>query len=209
MAAPSTSAPAPLPWRSGPYRQFRLAGRRRHDPCRPRRRRQRRRHRRIARHHRQCQRVRAAALRSTMARTWNSADRSHRPTRWLSRPPRILDPLNHSAGFAGLISDFTGDGTLAGSDQIDLKDMNYTVAFVLGDRTISSRTRCRSATEQFALLHWSDLRRAEFQFCKRRGQPARSLSIRPGQFSCVHTHRLRPGQRQRAEQGRWVQPCAP
>jgi T5SS/PEP-CTERM-associated repeat protein len=33
--------------------------------------------------------------------------------------------IDHSAGFAGLISGFTGDGTLAGSDQIDLKDINY------------------------------------------------------------------------------------
>jgi hypothetical protein len=34
--------------------------------------------------------------------------------------------LDHSSGFAGLISGFTGDGTLAGSDQIDLTDINYT-----------------------------------------------------------------------------------
>ena len=33
--------------------------------------------------------------------------------------------LEQSTGFAGLISGFTGDGTLAGSDQIDLKDINY------------------------------------------------------------------------------------
>ena len=34
--------------------------------------------------------------------------------------------LDHSSSFAGLISGFTGDGTLAGSDQIDLTDISYT-----------------------------------------------------------------------------------
>jgi hypothetical protein len=33
--------------------------------------------------------------------------------------------LDHSAGFTGTISGFTGDGTLAGSDQIDLRDINF------------------------------------------------------------------------------------
>jgi hypothetical protein len=33
--------------------------------------------------------------------------------------------LDTPSGFTGLISGFTGDGTLAGSDQIDLKDINY------------------------------------------------------------------------------------
>jgi len=39
--------------------------------------------------------------------------------------------LDHSIGFAGLISGFTGNGTLAGSDQIDLTDINYTSAAFL------------------------------------------------------------------------------
>src|SRR5262249_19799478 len=33
--------------------------------------------------------------------------------------------LDHSAGFAAAIIGFAGDGTLANSDQIDLKDINY------------------------------------------------------------------------------------
>ena len=33
--------------------------------------------------------------------------------------------LDHSTTFSGQISNFTGDGTLSGSDQIDLKDINY------------------------------------------------------------------------------------
>jgi Ca2+-binding RTX toxin-like protein len=33
--------------------------------------------------------------------------------------------LDHSADFTGTISGFTGDGTLAGSDQIDLRDINF------------------------------------------------------------------------------------
>jgi hypothetical protein len=33
--------------------------------------------------------------------------------------------LDHSPGFAGLISGFAGNGTLSGSDQIDLKDINH------------------------------------------------------------------------------------
>ena len=33
--------------------------------------------------------------------------------------------LDQSSSFAGIISGFTGDGSLSGSDQIDLKDINY------------------------------------------------------------------------------------
>jgi hypothetical protein len=33
--------------------------------------------------------------------------------------------LDHSTGFTGTISGFTGDGTLAGSDQLDLRDINF------------------------------------------------------------------------------------
>jgi T5SS/PEP-CTERM-associated repeat protein len=48
--------------------------------------------------------------------------------------------LEQSTGFAGLISGFTGDGTLAGSDQIDLKDINYsslTETFDAGQDTLT------------------------------------------------------------------------
>ena len=62
--------------------------------------------------------------------------------------------VDQSSGFAGLISGFTGDGTLSGSDQIDLKDINYnsgsfTETFNPTQDTVSLSDGTHSAVLQF------------------------------------------------------------
>jgi hypothetical protein len=63
--------------------------------------------------------------------------------------------LDAPSSFAGLISGFTGDGTLAGSDQIDLKGIDYnstsfTKSFDAGTDTLSVSDGTQSATLHFS-----------------------------------------------------------
>jgi hypothetical protein len=60
--------------------------------------------------------------------------------------------LDHSSGFAALISGFSGNGMLSGSDQIDLKDINYnslSESFDQASQTLSISDGSNSATLHF------------------------------------------------------------
>ena len=62
--------------------------------------------------------------------------------------------LDHPSGFTGVISGFTGNGTLAGSDQIDLKGIDYhsasfTESYDAGNDTLSVSDGADSATLHF------------------------------------------------------------
>ena len=73
--------------------------------------------------------------------------------------------LDHPSSFAGVISGFTGDGTLAGSDQIDLKGIDYhssafTESFDAADDTLNVSDGTHSA-----LLHFNGIyQAANFNF---------------------------------------------
>jgi len=63
--------------------------------------------------------------------------------------------LDHPSSFTGLISGFTGDGTLAGSDQIDLKGVDYHASTFTESFNAATDTLSVSDGTDSATLHFS------------------------------------------------------
>jgi VCBS repeat-containing protein len=63
--------------------------------------------------------------------------------------------LDNSSTFTGLITEFSGNGTLAGSDQIDLKDINYNSSAFSESFNSASNTLSVSDGTNSATLHFN------------------------------------------------------
>jgi hypothetical protein len=68
--------------------------------------------------------------------------------------------LDTSLGFTGVISGFTGNGTLAGSDQIDLKDINYSSGSFSESYNPTNDTLSVSDGTNSAVLHFTGVYQA-------------------------------------------------
>ncbi len=76
--------------------------------------------------------------------------------------------LEAPSSFDGVISGFTGDGTLAGSDQIDLKGINYhSSAFAESFNAATDTLSVSDGTDHVTLTLQRHLSGGEFQLRKR------------------------------------------